>query len=477
MKKISISDLAYFLKEAKEDNQPQPIFFLGAGASKSGDIPLAGEIETHILEKYSRNPQIKKLGDDERSYAKLMECLPPHQRNSLLAGYINHAKINVTHIYLAQLLKEGYVDYVLTVNFDNLMLRALALYNIFPPTYDMAILKDLTTTTFNEKAIVYLHGQHHGLWLLNTESEMEKVKTTVPRIFDSIKNKRPWVFIGYSGSDPIFDHIKNLGRFDNGLYWVGYKKHSPAQGVEAFIKSSNTNASYIEGYDADAFMIQLNRELGLSQPEILDKPFTSLKGMLNNINDIDDREHFKGVKERLEMAKGNVDNAIRQFEKHEKLLSPDSKKLDADALLKEIIDIQVSGKYDKTHILDIEERVNGTEDEKVRNAFSWVFINWGNDLGRLAESKEEEEAESLYKQAFEKYTEAIALGGGRYNFACLHALRNNKSEALKQLEISLTNHEISTQFVLEDKDWAGLLDDPDFQALITRVNRGEESAA
>ena len=39
----------------------------------------------------------------------------------------------------------------------------------------------------------------------------KKVKNTVPRIFDSIKDKRPWVFIGYSGDDPIFEHVKNLG--------------------------------------------------------------------------------------------------------------------------------------------------------------------------------------------------------------------------------------------------------------------------
>ena len=139
-----------------------------------------------------------------------MGCLQPYDRDELLKGYIDNAKINVTHIYLAQLLFNGYVDYVLTVNFDNLMLRALSLFNVFPSTYDMAILKDLTTTKFKEKSIVYLHGQHHGVWLLNTDEEMKKVSTTVPRIFDSIKNKRPWVFIGYSGKDQRRERKRTL---------------------------------------------------------------------------------------------------------------------------------------------------------------------------------------------------------------------------------------------------------------------------
>ena len=38
------------------------------------------------------------------------------KETNLLKGYIDKAKINVTHIYLAQLMAEGFVDYVLTVN-------------------------------------------------------------------------------------------------------------------------------------------------------------------------------------------------------------------------------------------------------------------------------------------------------------------------------------------------------------------------
>ena len=314
MKDIQIEELAYIIKQAKENNQPKPIFFLGAGASKSGDIPLARDIVIDILNKYSNAPAIKKLQTKERSYSKLMKCLQPFERDKLLKGYVDKAKINVTHIYLAQLIKHNYIDYVLTVNFDNLMLRALSLFNEFPSTYDMAILKDLTTTKFKEKSVVFLHGQHHGLWLLNTEEEMEKVKATVPRIFDTIKDKRPWIFIGYSGDDPIFEHIKNLGRFDNGLYWVTYNDNNPNEKVKNFLETPNTNTSIIKGYDADSFMLKLNTELGLESPKIIDKPFSSIKGMLNNIVDIDDDEHFKGIKERLEISKEQVNEAIKQFE-------------------------------------------------------------------------------------------------------------------------------------------------------------------
>lgn len=281
MQTATIEDLAYLLKQAKEQNLPQPIVFLGAGASKTGGVPLAAEIAADILTDYAGNPGVRRLRDEEKGYSRLMECLTPYERNQLLKGYIDRAKINVTHIYLAQLMILDYVDYVLTVNFDNLMLRALALYNNFPPTYDMAVLKDLTTTSFKEKSVVYLHGQHHGLWLLSTAEEMDKVKEIIPPILDSIKNQRPWIFIGYSGEDPIFDHIVRLGRFDNRAFWIGYQENVPGKRVcDGLLDKQNTNACLIKGYDSDSFMVKLSSELGLPQPSVIDTPFTSLRDTL-----------------------------------------------------------------------------------------------------------------------------------------------------------------------------------------------------
>ncbi len=229
MKEATIDEVAYTLKQAKEKNQPRAIFFLGAGASRSAGIPLASEIVKHILREYKDSPKIKKITEKDKNYYKLMENLLPVERNELLKSYINKAKINVTHIYLAQLIINDFVDYVLTVNFDDLMIRALALYNEFPPTYDMAILNDLTTTKFREKSIIFLHGQHHGLWLLNTDEEMQRVQKTIPKILNRITHNRPWIFIGYSGNDPIFDYITDLGRFDNGFYWVTYNNNEPSK--------------------------------------------------------------------------------------------------------------------------------------------------------------------------------------------------------------------------------------------------------
>jgi len=457
------------MKEAKANNR-SPIFFLGAGASRTGGIPLANEIVADILAKHAANPRIINLKPKDKTYAKLMDCLGPNGRNTLLKDYINDSKINVTHIYLAQLMAQGYVDYVLTVNFDNLMLKALALFNEFPSTYDMAILNDLTTSTFKEKSVVYLHGQHHGLWLLNTEQEMAKVDDLVPKILHSIKDGRPWVFVGYSGNDPVFEHIKGLGRFDNGLYWVAFNDEKPAEAVcQGLLEQSHSNAFVIEGYDADAFMLKLNSALGLPEPTIIDKPFTSVRAMLDNIVDIDDQEHFKGVKQRLEIAKRRVDEAILQFDQGKfEAAGKTQAKAESDLLQKEIIDLLIKGDYQPDKIGRIAAKAAGLNDAEVNSLLEDLYYNWGNNLLNLAKTQSGNKAEALYRQALEKCQKAVDLGGSCYNLACTYALLQDKENALLYLNRSLENKQIETGFVTDDTDWAGFLDDEDFKAVINR---------
>ena len=56
-----IEDLTYIMQQAKKDNKPKPIVFLGAGASVTGNIPLSNQIVKDILVKYKDKSKINRL--------------------------------------------------------------------------------------------------------------------------------------------------------------------------------------------------------------------------------------------------------------------------------------------------------------------------------------------------------------------------------------------------------------------------------
>ena len=100
-----------------------------------------------------------------------------------------------------------------------------------------------------------------------------------------------------------------------------------------------------------------------------------------------------------------------------------------------------------------------------------AYYNWGNALVKLAKTKSGNKAGELYKEAFEKYNEAIKHGGKSYNLACLYAIRNQKAEALKYLEQTLSRNEYTVEFVEQDEDWKELRNDPDYQDLLSRYKK------
>lgn len=369
----TIEDIAYLIKKSKS----KPIIILGAGASASAGIPLASEIIKDILELHKDKPSIKRLTDEHRKdYYKLMSALSAQERRSLFYNYINNEKVklNVTHIYLAQMLKEGLIDYILTVNFDDLMLKACAVFNFIPPVYDVSILNDFTTTTFLEKSITYLHGQHHGQWLLNAVGELTKVKLSIPKIFERICHNRTWIVIGYSGGDEILDEIANVGSFENELYWVGYNDNAVSNKVqEKLFTNPRTNAYHIKGHDSDSFFLKLHSELGMQTPEIFNKPFSFLQTMLETVRDIQidkNSEHkslFEGIQERMEISKKQVLEAIDIIENKES----------EEQLIQRIIEKAIKHDFSLKDAIIFEDQIEKNNYHKAKQTLGNYYGEWG----------------------------------------------------------------------------------------------------
>ena len=478
---IDIELLAYNIKEAKSKGKGT-IVFLGAGASKTAGIPTAKEIIADILNKrsYNKNPKIKALSPDEKKdYATVMACLQPHQRKELFANYINNSKVNVTHIYLAHLVKEGYVDYIFTPNFDDLMLKALGLFNIYPPVYDLAMLDTLNTTALDKQAVVYLHGRHNGIWQLNTLEEMSKVNGICSRLFNKVEDS-PWLVIGYNGSDKIFDHICGLGRFNYGLYWVGLLDNDPSERVcTKLLDKENTNAYLLKGYDSDSFMIKLHNQLGIKEhPLVFDKPFSHLEALLSNIVDIGDKEEFRSVRERFDISKKHVKDAIGRYEKNKS----GGKKLESDKLHKEILDLIATENFEENKVADLEKRIEGSGDAKAREllgnlAFSMAFKIKEKDEKSLLKKID------LYKKAAELNSNNSSvynnLGIALFNLAKLKNDQQLYQEAIKEFEkaeeLNPNNSSVYNNWGTALADLAKLKSDQQlYQKAINKYKKAEE---
>jgi len=410
-----IEHIAYQLEQNLKNEEPGAIVLIGAGCSVSAGIPIAEKIVDYILENFKDNPDVKCFSERPK-YEELMSCLGPRERNRIFKHYVENAKVNVSHIYLAHLMLAGYVDYIVTVNFDNLAQKALALYNVFPPTYDISILKDLTTTSLDSQSITYLHGQYNGLWQLNTKEEMKKVidSGVAKTIFNQITNNRLWIVVGYSGEDFIFDQLVQLGRFDNGLYWVGYKEEEPSEKVqEKLINVKNTESFWVKGYDADSFFLKLNSELKKENPKIFAQPFTFLSELQNNIVDIDDSDDYKSVKERFEGSKKMVKDAIYRYEKRDKKKKQMTlKQIEETQLQKELINILTNENY--TELINIESKVFEKGFKNLNVVISDIYNNWGTSLSELSKTKTGKETDELFIESFEKYRKAIEIKPDNY---------------------------------------------------------------
>lgn len=412
MKKNTIEYLAYLLDKAKRENSEKAIVFLGAGASVSAGIPLTYVIIRHIRLKFIKNPLVKELlkeGKDD--YISLMGVLTADERRDLFHFYVtrNKVKLNMANVYLAQLLKEGYVDYIVTVNFDDLILKACSLFNFLPPVYDVSNIKTITTTDIRTKSVLYLHGQYFGQWLLNNKEELKKVESEVLSLFNTIKTRRTWIVVGYSGKDGVFDKIKSLGSFSNEFFWVKKALHKEEdKHVINFIETPNNNVHALEGHYADTFFLKLHAELSnlnnkLNPPDIFYKPFTHIKSIMQNVNGINsDDDLSEQVKNIIDVCNDRVDKAIGQFENEETI----------EDFKQEIIDAILKKDYTEQKVIDFEDKIKTKNFMKANIQLSWYTNNYGIEIAKKAF---ENSSGELYEKSFIQYKKSLILNSNNIN--------------------------------------------------------------
>ena len=233
---------------------PEPIFLLGAGASYSSGIPLAGE----MVEKIARwgyckennlsteDPRIRRSDwypwlEKQNWYRKDLESAdnfpfavekilqPSEARRQFFEDILNtQVPAGDGYEYMVRFMERKLIHTILTTNFDSVLLnlcranRRLHYIDVVQTPSDFSII----STRPQRPQLIYLHGsvQHYTdkntLAEINEELNPNLVARLIPLLRD-----HPLIVIGYRGVEPsvmrhlLIDNAAAANGYRHGIYW------------------------------------------------------------------------------------------------------------------------------------------------------------------------------------------------------------------------------------------------------------------
>jgi Plant specific mitochondrial import receptor subunit TOM20 len=490
----SIDEIAETLQNAKVGRRACTLL-IGAGVSVTAGIPTAGgfvdEIRKRFPVKFGQTP-------DPKTYPRCMAQLLVDERRRLISEFVDGSRINWAHVAIALLIQNGYVDRVLTTNFDPLVAKACSLLGIFPAVYDFAASQMFKPASLPDQAVFHLHGQRTGFVILNTDKEVERLSKASAPVFEDAGRGRTWIVAGYSGeNDPVFNHLATVPTFDNGLYWICYKDAEPAEHVRAQLLSEDKSAFYVLGFDADSFFVTLSQRLGIFPPKLIARPFTHLDRILEMLTPYQ-LPGQSAAEDVTRPARDVIARAIVQFEEQVTVASinaqsgadPQNEGL-PDAIVAAATELVMSGQYREA--LAFKKVYEKREIPELGDMLAWAHVMnghalaqqlgttqnsdshytkvgeecaaalalkpdmheayniWGNTLGDQARTKTGEEADRLFNLAGEKYAAALAIKPDK------HDALYNWGITLGDLARTKTGEEADRLFNLAGEKYAAAL--------------------
>lgn len=524
---FTAQEVAQLLKQAKENKKPY-VFFTGAGCSVQADVPSATGLIQEIREKFPI--QVKNIDHekDKYNYGKYMSALDKDERRRLLKPHIiDNKKINWAHIALACLMQSGYIERVLTFNFDSILSRTCNMLGLHPSIYDFATADPHLYHLINDPSIVHLHGQGTGFVQLNTEDETGVVHTEkLGSFIAATLNSNPSLFIGYSGNaDAFFPLLEEKYSEQHRLIWTGTKEKLEdieSESVKDFLKQNNNITHYIGKVFADDFLIQLAKELECFPPELFLNPYKFLNQQLESVQAYplgDGLDILKNLTEYLEdqvnkplieslytafiykyptkdsvigLNETEIEQIMWAYDKQARLLHNNGQFIEASNLYSNAekinpnhfgclfnhalhLQIQAESAEEKEHLIaqSIEQYRKCI---KISKDSSNTLRNLGDVLLKYAQIKNDKK---IYREALETLQEGlIYFPDHTYNLACYYALTNNIDASKENL---LHSEQLDTlppnpfKHLSKDKDLDNVRNEQWFIDLLERLKEKEDT--
>lgn len=233
---------------------------LGSGVSRAADIPTGWQIVSELvarvaavtsptdIEATRANPEgwWREHHDGELGYSTLLEQLAPTPagRQALVDQFFDRSdeeddedvkRPTAAHRAIAQLIKRGSVQVVLTTNFDRLLEDALVEVGVIPTVLARPeAVAGMAPLVRGGVTIVKLHGDRKDVTTLNTEGELSAYSPEWEGLLARIFDEYGLVIAGWSADwDPaLVRAIENAPSRRYPLYWDGRSSRGgTAQGL------------------------------------------------------------------------------------------------------------------------------------------------------------------------------------------------------------------------------------------------------
>jgi len=255
MKKVSLEEAVSEIHQAcLKKGEKSPFFFIvGAGIS-SPVIPLAVELERECKEIAKKKNRVKEPTSNSpyETYSHwFQQAFPqPKERQEFLENKIKNKPISPANLRLAHLLSENTLsNLVLTPNFDDMLSRALWLFQIQHIVCDHPATIGRINPDSKDIQIIHVHGSYLFYDCCNTTYEIKSRskkgnKNPIGTLLDTLLLSRVPLVIGYSGweEDVIMKALKkrlsNNSPIPYNLYWFCYSESDFDQ-LPSWIKKHN----------------------------------------------------------------------------------------------------------------------------------------------------------------------------------------------------------------------------------------------
>lgn len=264
--RASIRELAHKIKIY---GAPRFTFFLGAGASRQSGILTAGEMIRHFKEQIilQRGPEDLKT-EEERTkwlseqdwyraegseYCKCFESFEPKEsgRQRYIESIIEKYAPSFGYVVLANLMAQGYINTIITTNFDDLVYSACTTFTgIRPIVYAYGVMASEMRFTAQRPKILKLHGDYLYSALKNTGAELVAQDPNMLSQLRQVLSEYGLIVVGYSGGDKsVMQALSEISNKQD-LYWcVRRGDKQPNEDVEQLLREKRGYIVEIDGFD------------------------------------------------------------------------------------------------------------------------------------------------------------------------------------------------------------------------------------